>query len=690
LPMCGREAAEKSSREPTPAQGEVPHPKNKRLRARKLIPLGLFGIVCLAYWATTLWGIDAQFTWGHYGYNAGYHGANARNFLRHGVLTPAHYVGRAPPPRSRYKLHHPISMYLYLAAAIRLFGEQEWVIRIVPAIFTFLALLALFWITRRLWNVWAALLASVVFVFLPQNLIFSQMMNYDPTAIFYTILATGCFVIWFEDGSWKAGAVAVIALALAGLVDWPPYVVAFVVALYGWGAVTAASRVGGRLDDWFPRGVAGTAAIIATAGAVHYALGEHTRFASEFELLFVLVVVLAMSMGAKSKRLNEDKWHRRGWVQLGLWGMVPIATLAFHFLYTWQMGQWEDVMASYDLRKSGALGESFLEFYRGEILELMYTKPLLLVGAVWFTLLPVRAVFDRLPPRTVIPLAFGAAQLFLNLKFPNEIRMHGYRAYHFSVFFPLAFADLAVFGASALRSLSADRSRWWWRLGAPAGVAACLLVFGWQVSHAMPDYRRSRHVGGTMNLKNYRPHRHKLRFFMEVNKLTSRDTFVVYRRFLRPRYEGLWYLDRDSSPVGRLPRSYHRAQRVAGKLFRRIHRPKPSPEAIWWSRFDSEKRRRRPPPKLERPVAGLGDLRHKSVRRSVRSLAKRYAVRIFGHFVCVLYDKKGPDLEAYRFTARRRTAVERYLRWRKWELLIRPSPGSTARWRKRLGLDSER
>jgi hypothetical protein len=88
-------------------------------------------------------------------------------------------------------------------------------------------------------------------------------------------------------------------------------------------------------------------------------------------------------------------------------------------------------------------------------------------------------------------------------------------------------------------------------------------------------------------------------------------------------------------------------------------------------------------------VAGLGDLRHKSVRRTFKHLAKRYAVRVFGHFVCVFYDKPGPDLKAWRFTARRRTPWQQYLRWRKWELLLRPDPKLARIWRHRFGLDTK-
>ena len=714
---------------------------------RKLIGKGfrspalwvLFALLIIAFWALTLWGIAAPFQWGHHGFHAGFHGSNARTLIRHGVWTPAHYSGQAAPPESTYYLHHPILMHPYLSLGFILFGQEDWVVRMVPAFFTFLGLLALFWVAGRIFNPWTALLASVAFVFLPQNLIFSHLIDHETPGLFYSLLGCGAFLLWMEPNKNKRsspnagqipsknggfqtynratysklyGAVALICLALSGLSDWPPFVIAFFLGLYGWAHVTARIRLFPKIDNSLPRGLAGTIAVVFMTLVIFYSLHDKTKFPLFYKLLLTMGGVLVMSTnpGKKSVSSQEEQPKKNRVMsqifspeagKLAAWSFVALAVFAFHFYYTYKVGAWPDLKSAFSVRTGGGLDDTFFKNYREYILELMFTQPMLLVGVFWALLLPARAFFGKLPSRVVLPLAFLCGQLFHNLKFPNEINMHNYRAYYYAGFFPLALADLALLwsgGLGWLRKKIGERSALYANVFITGAVVVSMLLvfflFRWQIREAWPSYKLSRERSGTLSVTPYRSHRHKIRFYREVNKLTTPETFILYGDRLHPRFEALWYLDRDYGKIRRAPATASTAKKTARRLFWNPRVPKPKNRFLLrlWpdltkdeiKQLDKDEFKRKPFPPFERPVAALLDLRDNKAMKDMARLAPHHTVRIFHPMACILYDDKGPDIKAYRFVAGDRHGLERYLYYRDKKLLTIFDPGLTEHWKKRI------
>ena len=652
--------------------------------------------------------------------------------MRHNVWTPAHYSGQSPPPRSTYYLHHPILMHQYLVPGFALFGEKDWVVRMVPAMFTFLALLALFWAAGKLFNPWAALLACSAFVFLPQNLIFSHLIDHETPGLLYSLLACTAFILWMDpaarakkgfpiekrDGTpsvrprlWGSkrfyGAMAITFLILAGLTDWPPYIIAFFFGLYGWSRATASIRIAPKLDEFLPRGAVGTAAVFFMTAAVFYALHRWTEFPMFYKLFLTMGAALAMSastsgssaLSASPKPADRKRIFRLVFnpetMKLLAWSSAAIAVFAFHFYYTYRVGAWPDLKNAFNVRTGGGLCETFFSNYRKYILELMFTKPMLLVGVVWTLILPIRAIAGKLPSAAVLPLAFLCGQLFHNLKFPNEINMHNYRAYYYAVFFPLALADLADMCAAGIARVR-EKTLQWKRFHAVSITTALtavpiivvLLLFNRQIRDAWPSYILSRERGGTLSVEPYRSQRHRIRFYREVNRLTTPDTFVLYEGALHPRFEALWYLDRDYGRVGSAPGNAKSARNNAQRLFwaRRMPRRQYTVLTRLWPDLTPEERKhlRKPLPPFNRPVAVLLDLRNDRSVKSLLRLAKNNTVRIFHPMACVLYDGKGPDLKVYRFEAVKRKRLDRYFNWRDVKLVTVRNPDLEKYWKGRL------
>ncbi len=669
------------------------------------------GAALVLFLVAGLWGIDSPFIWGHYGYHAGFHGSNARTFLRHGIWTPAHYAGRLPPPAKTYYLHHPILMHHYLALAFRLFGEQEWVVRAVPLFFSLLGLLAAAWVTRRLLGPGPGVVAAWVFALLPQNLVFCHLIDHETPGLLYTFLAGGGLVLWLEQGRPRDGLVAVGAALLAGLTDWPPYEIAFFLALYGGGRLLEALPGRRMARSLFPYGLAGGLGAILLAGAVTWGFKRYLKLPETALYGFAAAVVCLVTTGLASGEIfGQDRagprrvWHR--FWPLAVWSLALLAALAFHVWYTRHVGAWEDLHQAFRHRSQGGFTPGAWKHYKEGILALMFTKPLVWLGWAWLAAYPLRLLWGRASGLQALALSFAAGQVLHNLKFPNEIAMHNYRAYYLVGFFVLATADtIALLGHLARRlrrrlegSRRRGRGTWngWARTWGARGVGllpfvAAVGLLGWQAKEAWGPWRQSRPMGGTLTFKNYRSFRHEILFFREVSRITPPDAFVFIHSSLSPRFEGLYYLDRDYEKVGWLPQDRQTARRKAGYYLWRRYQPRRKPRSRLLARLRRILRiRRRPtrprsrPKPTRRPLVAVARLTDKRALRQVARLAAQHEVVIYHPFAVVFYDRPGPRVTAYRFAAVPEQGLAKYLRWRGKRIVFRRDPGLERHWEKRF------
>ncbi len=695
--------------------------QTKTKSRRRLFTIGrpwwyVVGMAVISAWLlfATLWGIKAPFIWGHYGYHAGFHGCNARTLLRHHIWTPAQYAGRGLPPARTYYLHHPILMHPYLAVGFSLFGEHEWVVRAVPVTFTFLALFALAWVVRRLYGPGPALAAAAVFSLLPQNLVFSHLIDHETPGVFYSILATGAFVLWLEKGRWKHGVVALIAAGLAGLTDWPPYPIFFFMAIYGLGRASALAPGRKSASRFLPFGLTGLLVQVLPAAGAYYAFDHFLKLPDRLCLGLTAGMVGLVTLGLRSSDPDMPKpgkdtdgpWGRLRPAliitgRLALWSLVILAAIGFHVWYTKHVGAWDDLTKAFKHRSGGSIGKGFLKHYKEGILYLMFTKPVVWAGVAWLAVLPFRMLSkEKLSGRQAIPLAFVAAQLLHNFKFPNEIDMHNYRAYYFVGFFSFVAADWAwLSGSMAHRALSWAKTQckvswlqWSRRLPAWSATvpAAALMVglIGWEAKTAWKPYRKSRSMGGTLTFKHYRSYRHEIRFFGRVNAHTNPQTFVLIHRSFHPRFEDLFYLDRDYGKVTNIPLDAKSAHRRARTLYWNPYRPRR--HLAWWAQKLPWRIRKKmmPPagkmPPFSRKVVVVADLRNKKALRAFARLAKKHPVVIYHPFGLAYYDRKGHDIEVHRITAKPVSGLERYLTWRSHKIIFPRDRGLETWYKKRF------
>ena len=617
---------------------------------------GALALLLLIYAGYALWGLAAPFAWGHYGYHGGFHGAAARNLTRHGVFTPTPHIGQsAPPPRSAY-LHHPIVCPQYMVPLQSLFGDREWVIRVVPVLFTLATLLLVVAVGRRFWGPWGGLLAGAVFVLLPHNLVFCHLYDHETPGMLYTLAGVAGFLAFLRAPRWRAAVLCLAGFGLAGVTDWPPYFIAFALAWAGFGYLLAASVAPHR--PW--RVWVWLAGIGTLAAASHWGLTHKVHWPDWMASTAVFCLALGAILPAADVAVERPP-RRLPRPVLWRWGLlvglcvVVLLTFWFHFKYTAWVGLSDDLNQAFKMRT----GNPDAWRYAGKYFNLVrhsYTTPVLILAGAWLVSLPVRLALGRPLLRATLPMVFLTGQLMHNLKFPGEVDIHNYRTYYFVIAASFMVLDL-IWELASLARWSAARL-----LGpegrdhatlATAGIMAPFILgtLGWQAAEALPVLREGRARSGTLLYHApYSTQLDKARFFDEVRRRTSPDTLVLYTHDVAPRFEALWYLDRDYRKVFTIPRNRLAALRLAQRATRRRHRKHAGENAS--------------PAGPQRPVVALLPARMgRRHRAAFEHVLLRHPVSRIGPWYMVNYQVRGPDFRAWRMSSRRRKDwLSRYLR----------------------------
>lgn len=225
----------------------------------------------------------------------------AHNVLRAGMVSTAgassgFYFGPLPIPPAGYYLHHPPLLHLALAGMFSVFGEHEWVARLLPICCSIASVTLLWLLVRSCAGARVATFSAAVFASLPMELRYGEMVNFEPVILMLILGVLLCFRYWrlYGHAGWRTAA---LALIVAGMwVDWAMYLFALVLCIY-WFAKPAAET---KKLPWILLGLALVSAVlyflrirllqpdawnsIARAFTVRIASDQHLRF-SEMQWL---------------------------------------------------------------------------------------------------------------------------------------------------------------------------------------------------------------------------------------------------------------------------------------------------------------------------------------------------------------------------------------------------------------------
>lgn len=478
--------------------------------------LGCFAALILGQAFVAFMGSGDRFCVGHNGYNSSAYLQAARNTARWGALFPVqYYTGQTPPTPADGYTHHPLAMHLHNVLSLELFGDDESSVRVVPAFFGVLALIALVLVVRRLYGEATALVAGAIYIVSPINAIFTNMSNHENGFIFWTLLFGLAYLRFIEArapsatapptvatasdaatsspaprwGRWYA--FALIAFFWSAMWDWPAYYCALIVACH-WFAVIIAKYRRTRATD-------GTNTTLRRLRQIAPDLGLLAGFSVLVLGLFVGHFLLVRAVVGTTDELQGVFQARQG---------VSPAAISHHL---------EVVPA------------------------LMFTIPVLVVAGGWFLHRMWLAVRGRFARRDLIAFTFAIAGLLHYYIFRGTAVVHEYWGWTLVPFVSIACAHVLVQSVKrvhtwltarlATRPLALRRTA---VIAASAAVVALIVApLGERFLDLVP---RGRAVGGSlwfgvaptrMGTALYVSGREQSRFVAEVNAATTRNVGVI-------------------------------------------------------------------------------------------------------------------------------------------------------------------
>ena len=154
---------------------------------------------------------------------------SAHNILRGGFArtlgaSSGFYFGPLPIPVSGYYLHHPPLLHLAITIMFAVFGEHEWVARLLPIGCSLASVVLLWLLVRSCAGSRTATLSAGVFASLPMELRYGQMVNFEPCVLMLILGALLCLRYWnlSADRRWKHFALGLIFVGL--WVDWAMHI----------------------------------------------------------------------------------------------------------------------------------------------------------------------------------------------------------------------------------------------------------------------------------------------------------------------------------------------------------------------------------------------------------------------------------------------------------------------------------
>ena len=175
-------------------------------------------------------------------WNGAFYSQLARNALRypfdihHGMPLVAVGENAAPQDRSIYATH-PAGLVWVIAAAFKLFGENEFAARLAAIVASLLSLSLLFDLVRRWMGLPMALLAGFVYAIMPLNVFFGRMVNHEPFCMAAMLCALWCWQALETPPTPRTHRLShlagfALAVFFCAAIDWPGFLFAALFSLY--------------------------------------------------------------------------------------------------------------------------------------------------------------------------------------------------------------------------------------------------------------------------------------------------------------------------------------------------------------------------------------------------------------------------------------------------------------------------
>jgi hypothetical protein len=301
----------------------------------------------------------------------------AHNLLRAGPGATAGvpatlYFGPLPIPPDAYYVHHPVLMPLLVSAAVAVFGETEWAVKLAPILCSLLSVLFLWLLVSETVGKRAGALTAAFFVTLPMELHYGDLVDFEPFLVMWILAALVCLRRWQVGRENKWAIVAGVCFLCALWTDWPAYLFIcgialslwlkkekrgrwFAMALFGMAALSFAAfllqirhanpaawrdlwtAMTMRLGSGMQPGSSGTPA----GAALHFTFGEWVQrifqsLGQDYLLVTWLFVLAGIVYIIRSRKQPGFRWLGGAVLQMAIPGILYMALLRnWSFVHDW-------------------------------------------------------------------------------------------------------------------------------------------------------------------------------------------------------------------------------------------------------------------------------------------------------------------------------------------------------------------
>ena len=211
------------------------------------------------------------------------------------------------PAEPRRYLNRPPLISLWIAIPMFVFGDHEWVCRMMPIAATLGSVWILMVVISRLHSPILGLLTGLFYVMLPAIAYFGRIINYDPPVQFFSLLALHGYLQWtglYGDGyNRKAGALCYAFATVLGIgTGWTAAIMAWLIWLWHVCRVLRDRSLLRFLPLLTAIPIVSLAAVL-----VHIMWGSHWKFAWLGSLLLSRIVSPPVEL------VSWTKWFSLNW-----------------------------------------------------------------------------------------------------------------------------------------------------------------------------------------------------------------------------------------------------------------------------------------------------------------------------------------------------------------------------------------
>ncbi len=142
------------------------------------------------------------------------------------------YVGPLPIPSNAYYVHHPVLFSVMVTAAVAALGEKEWVVKLVSILCSILSAIFLWRLAESAMGKRAAAFVVAVFVTLPMELHYGDLVDTEPCLVMWMLAALICLRNWDVRRATRWAFLTAICCLGALWTDWPGYLFTAAVSLW--------------------------------------------------------------------------------------------------------------------------------------------------------------------------------------------------------------------------------------------------------------------------------------------------------------------------------------------------------------------------------------------------------------------------------------------------------------------------